>query len=176
MGKLYFTKKQLISHTKWFLWQGTPRSPNGPHLLWMVQPIRSPENPGTTVVSIGHLNPCPENPGYRTQVWDKAWYAAICISLAYYGLLRKHIYINILHFTFPTQRLTACNQALQVLPEKPIIPDNLIPHQVERDVVGDGWDILQLHHTLIVLMIIWMNPLKFHRYRLKMVDLITMEW
>ena len=36
----------------------------------MVQPIRSPENPGTTVVSIGHLIPWPENPGYRTQVWD----------------------------------------------------------------------------------------------------------
>ena len=29
-------------------------------------------NPGTTVVSIGHLTPWPENPGYRTQVWDKA--------------------------------------------------------------------------------------------------------
>ena len=35
----------------------------------MVQQIRSPENPGTTVVSIGHLTPWPENPGYRTQVW-----------------------------------------------------------------------------------------------------------
>ena len=45
-------------------------SPNGPHLFRMVQPIRSPENPGTTVVSIGHLTPWPENPGYRTQVWD----------------------------------------------------------------------------------------------------------
>ena len=30
-------------------------------------------NPGTTVVSIGHLTTWPENPGYRTQVWDK-WY------------------------------------------------------------------------------------------------------
>ena len=46
------------------------RSPNGPHLLRMVQPIRSLENPGTTVVSIGHLILWPENPGYRTQVWD----------------------------------------------------------------------------------------------------------
>ena len=45
-------------------------SPNGPHLFRMVQPIRSPENPGTTVVSIGQLTPWPENPGYRTQVWD----------------------------------------------------------------------------------------------------------
>ena len=27
-------------------------------------------NPGTTVVSIGHLIPWPENTGYRTQVWD----------------------------------------------------------------------------------------------------------
>ena len=50
------------------------RSPNGPHLLRMVQPIRSPENPGTTVVSIGHLTPWPENPGYRTQVWDDILY------------------------------------------------------------------------------------------------------
>ena len=28
-------------------------------------------NPGTTVVSIGHLTTWPENPGYHTQVWDK---------------------------------------------------------------------------------------------------------
>ena len=96
-----------------------------------------------------------------SQFTGTAWYATICISLAYYGLLRKHIYRNILHLTFPTQRFTACNQALQLLPEKPIIPYNLIPHQVGRDVVGDGWDIPQLHHTLIALMIIWMNPLKF---------------
>ena len=40
----------------------------------MVQPIRSPENPGTTVVSIGHLIPWPENPGYCTQVWYKCSY------------------------------------------------------------------------------------------------------
>ena len=50
------------------------RSPNGPHLLRMAQPITSPENPGTTVVSFGHLTPWPENPGYRTQVWDKQGY------------------------------------------------------------------------------------------------------
>ena len=43
----------------------------------MVQPIRSPENPGTTVVSIGHLTPWPENPGYRTQVWDNDYTAPI---------------------------------------------------------------------------------------------------
>ena len=47
-------------------------SPNGPHLLRVVQPIRSLENPGTTLVSIGHWTPWPENPGYHTQVWDKA--------------------------------------------------------------------------------------------------------
>ena len=53
----------------------------------MVQPIRSPGNPGTAVVSIGHLTPWPENPGYRTKVWDKThtsirygcvWDIAIC--------------------------------------------------------------------------------------------------
>ena len=40
----------------------------------MVQPVRSPDNPGTTVVSIGHLTPWPEKPGYRTQVWDNENY------------------------------------------------------------------------------------------------------
>ena len=68
--RLYFTPKQLISHTKKRFFLARYRSPNGPHLFRMVQPIRSPENPGTTVVSIGHLTPWPENPGYRTQVWD----------------------------------------------------------------------------------------------------------
>ena len=48
------------------------RSPNGPNLLRMVQPTRSLENPGTNVVSIGHLIPWPENPGYRTQVWNNS--------------------------------------------------------------------------------------------------------
>ena len=57
-------------------------SPNGPHLLRMVQPIRSPENPGTTVVSIGHLTPWPENPGYSTQVWDKdLYFSEIALSV-----------------------------------------------------------------------------------------------
>ena len=32
-------------------------------ILRMVQPIRSPENPGTNVVSNEHLTPWPENPG-----------------------------------------------------------------------------------------------------------------
>ena len=49
----YFTHKEDFFPAKY-------RSPNGPHLLPMVQPIRSPENPGTTVVSIGHLTPWPE--------------------------------------------------------------------------------------------------------------------
>ena len=61
----YFTHKEDFFLARY-------RSPNGPHWLWMVQPIRSPENPGTTVVSIGHLTPWHENPGYRTQVWDNA--------------------------------------------------------------------------------------------------------
>ena len=70
-GKTLFQQKQLISHTK-TIFLARYRSPNETHLLRMVQPIRSPENPGTTVVSIGHLTPWPENPGYRTQVWDNS--------------------------------------------------------------------------------------------------------
>ena len=69
--KTLFHPKTTYSHTKIRFFLGRYRSPNGPHLFRMVQPIRSPENPGTTVVSIGHLTPWPENPGYRTQVWDK---------------------------------------------------------------------------------------------------------
>ena len=70
LGKLYHNQKQVISHTE-EIFLTRYRSPNGPHLLRMVQPIWSPENPGTTVVSIWHLTPWPENHGYRTQVWDK---------------------------------------------------------------------------------------------------------
>ena len=46
-------------HTQRRFFLSRYRSPNGPHLLRMAQPIRSPENPGTTVVSIGHLTPWP---------------------------------------------------------------------------------------------------------------------
>ena len=60
LNNLFNTKKSLARY----------RSPSGPHLPRMVQPIRSPGNPGTTVVSIGHWTPWPDNPGYRTQVWD----------------------------------------------------------------------------------------------------------
>ena len=47
------------------------RSPNGPHLLLMVQPIRSPEilEPPWSVLDTWPHGP--ENPGYRSQVWDK---------------------------------------------------------------------------------------------------------
>ena len=45
----------------------SPFAPNG-------TANKSPENPGPTVVSIGHLTPWPENPGYRTQVWDNTPY------------------------------------------------------------------------------------------------------
>ena len=73
MGKTFFAQKQLISHTekifsgkvqipKW-----APFAPNG-----TANQIAG--NPGTTVVSIGHLTPWPENPGYRTQVWDNTPY------------------------------------------------------------------------------------------------------
>ena len=44
--------------------------------------------PGTTVVSIGHLTTWPENPGYRTQVWDKVKYPSFntWISLKIMGM------------------------------------------------------------------------------------------
>ena len=71
--KLFFAQKQLISHIenifsgkvqipKW-----APFAPNG-----TANQIAG--NFGTTVVSIGHLTPWPENPGYRTQVWDNMLY------------------------------------------------------------------------------------------------------
>ena len=69
MGKRYFTQKQLISHTKNVFCdkvqipKWAPFAPNG-----TANQIAG--NPGTTVVSIGHLTTWPENPGYRTQVWD----------------------------------------------------------------------------------------------------------
>ena len=70
-NNLFHTQRRLFS-----------LSPNGPHLLRMVQPIRLPENPGTTVVSIGHLTPWPENPGYRIQVWDKdLYFSEIALSV-----------------------------------------------------------------------------------------------
>ena len=65
----YISARNNLFHTQRRFFLARYRSPNEPHLLRMVQPIRSPENPGPTVVSIGHLTPWPENPGYRTQVW-----------------------------------------------------------------------------------------------------------
>ena len=58
--KIFFSDKAQIP--KW-----APFAPNG-----TANQIAG--NPGTTVVSIGHLTTWPENPGYRTQVWDKLWY------------------------------------------------------------------------------------------------------
>ena len=69
LEKLYFTQKQRISHTKKIfsdkvqIPKWAPFAPNG-------TANQIARNPGTTVVSIGHLTPWPENPGYRTQVWD----------------------------------------------------------------------------------------------------------
>ena len=54
--KIFFSSKVHIP--KW-----APFAPNG-----TANQIAG--NPGTTVVSIGHLTPWPQNPGYRTQVWD----------------------------------------------------------------------------------------------------------
>ena len=72
LWKNFISPRNNLFHTKRRFFLARYRSPNGPHLFRMVQPIRSPENLGTTVVSIGHLTPWPENPGYRTQVWDKS--------------------------------------------------------------------------------------------------------
>ena len=57
----------------------------------MVQPIRSPENPGTTVVSIGHLTPWPENPGYRTQVWDNTKYAPVTLLVMRHTTITSYV-------------------------------------------------------------------------------------
>ena len=80
-GKLHFTPKQLISYKKNLEMY---KSPHRPHLPRVLQPIRSPENPGTTVVSIGHWTPWPENPGYRTQVLDNIsihWHIMGCFQI-----------------------------------------------------------------------------------------------
>ena len=70
LWEIYISARNNLFHTQRRFFLARYRSPNKPHLLRMLQPIRSPENPGTTVVSIGHLTPWPENLGYRTQVWD----------------------------------------------------------------------------------------------------------
>ena len=57
--KIFFSGKVHIP--KW-----APFAPNG-----TANQIAG--NPGTTVVSIGHLTPWPQNPGYRTQVWDNGY-------------------------------------------------------------------------------------------------------
>ena len=70
----FISPRNNLFHTQRRFFLARYRSPNGPHLLRMVQPIRSLENPGTTVVSIGHLTPWPQNPGYCTQVWDNIYF------------------------------------------------------------------------------------------------------
>ena len=63
----FISPRNNLCHTK-MIFLATYRSPNGPHLLRENQPIRSPENPGTTVFSFGHHGP--KSPEYRTQLWD----------------------------------------------------------------------------------------------------------
>ena len=75
----FISSRNNLFHTQRRFFLARYRSPNEPHLLRMVQPIRSPENPGTTVVSVGHLTPWPENPGYRTQVWDNCINPAVAV-------------------------------------------------------------------------------------------------
>ena len=58
LWEIFISLQNNLFHTKMFLERY--RSTKGPHLLRMVQPIRSPENPGTSVVSIGHWTLWPE--------------------------------------------------------------------------------------------------------------------
>ena len=91
-------------HTQKRFFLARYRSPNGPHLLRVAQPIRSPENPATTVVSIGHLTPWPENPGYRTQVWDKrnnGMYLILIIAI--HSNINIYTYIVLLLNIIPTR-------------------------------------------------------------------------
>ena len=53
----FISPRNNLFHTQRRSFMARYRSPNGPHLLRMIQPIRSLENPVTTVVSIGHLIP-----------------------------------------------------------------------------------------------------------------------
>ena len=102
MGKLYFTQKQLISHTIFFsdkvqIPKWAPFAPNG-----TANQIAG--NPGTTVVSIGHLTTWPENPGYRTQVWDKIINQRFVELAHMLGLtkdIRRCIWSQIRHILLP---------------------------------------------------------------------------
>ena len=89
LGKLYFTQKQLISHTKKIfsdkvqIPKWAPFAPNG-----TANQIAG--NPGTTMVSIGHLTTWPENPGYRTQVWDNIHVLhSACMFLFFFSITSK---------------------------------------------------------------------------------------
>ena len=70
-NNLFHTQKNIFSG-KVHIPKWAPFAPNG-----TANQIAG--NPGTTVVSIGHLTPWPQNPGYRTQVWDK-WVRTYCFS------------------------------------------------------------------------------------------------
>ena len=66
------------------IFSGKFQNPKWSPLLRIIQPIRSPENPGNTVVSIGHLTPWPENPEYHTRVWDNV------SETEYFGVTLTH--------------------------------------------------------------------------------------
>ena len=73
-NNLFHTKKIFFSG-KVHIPKWAPFAPNG-----TANQIAG--NPGTTVVSIGHLTPWPQNPGYRTQVWDNIFnYTVLCTDI-----------------------------------------------------------------------------------------------
>ena len=105
--KTFISPRNNLFHAQKYFFLARYKSPNEPHLFRMVQPIRSPENLGTTVVSIGHLTPWLKNPGYCTQVWDKFIIPTpllICSDM----ILTKSPYIGYAFYNH--MRCTAMNQ------------------------------------------------------------------
>ena len=107
--KIFFSGKVHIP--KW-----APFAPNG-----TANQIAG--NPGTTVVSIGHLTPWPQNPGYRTQVWDKYILCADKVHRVKVGLHSTYASPSIQYgllicswFPRPSYRFPAGNQLYQRRP------------------------------------------------------------
>ena len=72
-GKLYFSQKQLISHIK-TIFPGKVQIPKWAPFVLNGTANQIAGKSWNHRGSIGHLTPWPENPGYRTQVWDNSLY------------------------------------------------------------------------------------------------------
>ena len=73
LGKpLFHPETTYFTHKEDFFWQGTDPQMGGPICSeWHSQSNRRKIlEPPWSVLDM-HLTPWPENPGYRTQVWDK---------------------------------------------------------------------------------------------------------